>query len=83
MRVGRAGHDTATSRQLVRAAWAILAVIVALVMLKLWLVGSALGRLSDEPWIQELLFQILPIPFAAVGALIAVRRPGTGSAGYC
>jgi hypothetical protein len=45
-------------------------------MLKLWLVGSALGRLSDQPWIQELLFQILPIPFAAVGALIAVRRPG-------
>jgi hypothetical protein len=76
MRVGRAGHDTATSRQLVRAAWAILTVIVALVMLKLWLVGSALGRLSDQPWIRELLFQILPIPFAAVGALIAVRRPG-------
>jgi hypothetical protein len=76
MRIGRAGHDTATSRQLVRAAWAILAVIVALVLLKLWLVGSALVRSSDQPWIQELLFQILPIPFAAVGALIAVRRPG-------
>ena len=76
MGVAGAGHDMATRTRLVRAAWAILAVIVALVVLKLWLVGSALGRLSGEPWIQELLFQILPIPFAAVGALIAVRRPG-------
>jgi hypothetical protein len=66
----------ATSTRLVRAAWAILAVTIALVVLKLWLAGSALGRLSEGPWIQELLFQTVPIPFAAVGALIAVRRPG-------
>lgn len=76
MQVARASHHMATSTRLVRAAWAILAVTIALVVLKLWLVGSALGRLSEGPWIRELLFQTIPIPFAAVGALIAVRRPG-------
>jgi hypothetical protein len=61
----------------VRAPWAVLAVTVTLVVFKLWLVGSVLGRLAlDHSWVEELAFQILPVPFAVVGALIAARRPG-------
>jgi hypothetical protein len=76
MRSGRADSKTVTTTRPVRAPWAVLAVIVALVVFPLWL-ASVLGRpASDEPWIQDLLFQLVPVPFAVVGALIAARRPG-------
>jgi hypothetical protein len=64
-----------TTRQ-VRAPWAVLTVTVALVVFPLGL-AVVLGRpSSEEPWIQDLLFQLVPVPFAVVGALIAARRPG-------
>jgi hypothetical protein len=76
MRIGRAGRRTVTTTRQGRAPWAVLTVIVALVALPLWL-ALVLGRpTSEEPWIQDLLFQVLPLPFAVVGALIAARRPG-------
>jgi hypothetical protein len=77
MRTGRTGSQTLTDTRQVRASWAVLAVTVALVVVKLLLVGPVLGRLAlDHSWVQELAFQILPVPFAVVGALIAARRPG-------
>jgi drug/metabolite transporter (DMT)-like permease len=77
MRIGRAGSQTVMDTRQVRAPWAVLAVTVALVVFKLWLVGPVRGRLAlDHSWVEELMFQILPVPFAVVGALIAARRPG-------
>jgi hypothetical protein len=76
MRAGRADSKTVTTTRQVRAPWAVLAVTVALVGFPLGL-AAVLGRpSSEEPWIQDLLFQLVPVPFAVVGALIAARRPG-------
>jgi hypothetical protein len=73
----RTGRQTLTNTRQIRASWAVLAVTVGLVVVKLLLVGPVLGRLAlDHSWVQELAFQILPVPFAVVGALIAARRPG-------
>jgi hypothetical protein len=60
----------------VRAPWAVLLLTAALVMAKLWLFGPVIGDVPPSERITELLFQLLPVPFAAVGALIAARRPG-------
>jgi hypothetical protein len=77
MKTGRTGRQTLTNTRQIRASWAVLAVTVALVVVKLLIVGPVLGRLAlDHSWVQELAFQILPVPFAVVGALIAARRPG-------
>jgi hypothetical protein len=77
MRTGESGRKTVTGTRQVRAPWAVLAVTVALVVVKLLLVGSVLGHLAlDHSWVEELVFQVLPVPFAVVGALIAARRPG-------
>ena len=59
-----------------RAPWAILLLNAALVMAKLWLFAPAIGDVPPGERITELLFQLLPVPFAAVGTLIATRRPG-------
>jgi hypothetical protein len=76
MRADRAGRETVTGTALARAPWAILLVIVAQVVPKLWLFASTLGRLPPNERIAEVLFLALPVPFAAVGALIVTRRPG-------
>jgi hypothetical protein len=76
MRADRTGSATMTRTLWVRAAWAILLLTVALVMAKLWLFAPLIGDLPPSQRITELLFQLLPVPFAAVGALIAARRPG-------
>jgi hypothetical protein len=76
MRGERAGSQPASRTALIRAPWAILLVVVAQVPVKLWLFASYLGRLPLDERIPEVLFVTLPVPFAAVGALIAARRPG-------
>jgi hypothetical protein len=76
MRADRTGSARMTRTLWVRAAWAILLLTVALVMAKLWLFAPLIGDLPPSQRITELLFQLLPVPFAAVGALIAARRPG-------
>jgi hypothetical protein len=43
---------------------------------KLWLLAPLIADLPPSERITELLFHLLPIPFAAVGTLIATRRPG-------
>jgi hypothetical protein len=48
----------------------------ALVIPKSWLFAPLIGDLPPSQRITELLFQLLPLPFAAVGTLIAARRPG-------
>jgi hypothetical protein len=74
MPVGRANSKTVTTSGQVRAPWAVLTVTVVLVVFPLGL-AAVLGRpSSEEPWIQDLLFQLVPVPFAVVGALIAARR---------
>jgi hypothetical protein len=76
MPTGRADGKSVTTTHEGRAPWAVLTVIVALVVFPLGL-AAVLGRPSpEEPWIQDLLFQLVPLPFAVVGALIAARRPG-------
>jgi hypothetical protein len=60
----------------VRAPWAILLLTAALVVPKSWLFAPLIADLPPSERITELLFQLLPVPFAAVGALIAARRPG-------
>jgi len=76
MRADRTGSATMTRTLWVRAPWAILLLTAALVMPKLWLFAPLIGDLPPSQRITELLFQLLPVPFAAVGALIAARRPG-------
>jgi hypothetical protein len=60
----------------VRAPWAVLLLTAALVIPKSWLFAPLVGDLPPSQRITELLFQLLPLPFAAVGTLIAARRPG-------
>jgi hypothetical protein len=43
---------------------------------KLWLLAPLIADLPPSERITELLFNLLPLPFAAVGTLIAARRPG-------
>jgi hypothetical protein len=76
MRADRTGRATVTRTRQVRAPWAILLLTVALVMPKLWLLAPLIADLPLSERITELLFQLLPVPFAAVGTLIAARRPG-------
>jgi hypothetical protein len=76
MRSDRAGSQKAARTALTRAPWPILLVVVAQVPAKLWLFASYLGRLPLNERIPEVLFVALPVPFAAVGTLIAARRPG-------
>lgn len=76
MRGARAGSQRMARTALARAPWAILLVVVAQVPPKLWLSASYIGRLPLNERIPEVLFVALPVPFAAVGALIAGRRPG-------
>jgi hypothetical protein len=70
------GTETVTRTLQVRAPWAILLLTAVLVVPKLWLFGPIIGDIPPSERITELLFHLLPIPFAAVGALIAARRPG-------
>jgi hypothetical protein len=72
----RTGTETVTRTLQVRALWAILLLTAVLVVPKLWLFGPIIGDIPPSERITELLFHLLPIPFAAVGALIAARRPG-------
>ena len=76
MRADRTGRVTVTRTRQVWAPWAILLLTVALVMPKLWLLAPLIADLPLSERITELLFQLLPVPFAAVGTLIAARRPG-------
>jgi hypothetical protein len=76
MRADRTGRATVTRTRQVRAPWAILLLTVALVMPKLWLLAPLIADLQPSQRITELLFQLLPVPFAAVGTVIAARRPG-------
>jgi hypothetical protein len=76
MRADRTGTETVTRILQVRAPWAILLLTAVLVVPKLWLFGPIIGDIPPSERIIELLFHLLPIPFAAVGALIAARRPG-------
>jgi hypothetical protein len=76
MRADRASSQKAARPALTRAPWPILLVVVAQVPAKLWLFASYLGRLPLNERIPEVLFVALPVPFAAVGTLIALRRPG-------
>jgi hypothetical protein len=76
MRADRTGSATVTRTLWVRAPWAILLLTAALVMAKLWLFAPLMGDFPPSQRITELLFQLLPVLFAAVGALIAGRRPG-------
>jgi hypothetical protein len=76
MRVDRADNQKVARTPLTRPPWAILLVVVAQVPAKLWLFAPYLGRLPLDEQIPEVLFIALPVPFAAVGALIAARRPG-------
>jgi hypothetical protein len=76
MRADRTGSARMTRTLWVRAPWAILLLTAALVMPKLWLFARLIADLPPSERITELLFQLLPVPFAAVGALIAARRPG-------
>jgi hypothetical protein len=75
MRAGRTGNETATRTLQAQAPWAILLLTAALVMAKLWLFARLVADVPPSERITELLFHLLPIPFAAVGALIAARRP--------
>jgi hypothetical protein len=76
MRADRTDRQTVTRTLQVRAPWLILLLIVALVMPKFWLFAPLIADLPPSERITELLFHLLPLPFAAVGALIAARRPG-------
>jgi hypothetical protein len=76
MRPDRTGSATMTRILQVRAPWAILLLTAALVVPKSWLFARLIADLPPSERITELLFQLLPVPFAAVGALIAARRPG-------
>jgi hypothetical protein len=73
MRADRAGSEPGTVRA--SASWAVLLVVVAQVVPKLWLFAPYLGSLPINERIAEVLFFALPVPFVAVGALIAARRP--------
>jgi hypothetical protein len=75
MRADRAHSQKVARTALTRAPWAILLLVVAQVPAKLWLFAPYLARLPLDERILEVLFVALPIPFAAVGALIAARRP--------
>jgi hypothetical protein len=76
MRPDRTDSATMTRILQVRAPWAILLLTAALVVPKSWLFAPLIADLPPSERITELLFQLLPVPFAAVGALIAARRPG-------
>jgi hypothetical protein len=76
MGADRAGSETVTGTAQASAPWAILLVVVAQVVPKLWLFASYLASLPINERIAEVLFVVLPVPFAAVGALIAARRRG-------
>jgi hypothetical protein len=76
MRPDRTGSATMTRTLQVRAPWAVLLLTAALVIPKSWLFAPLIGDLPPSQRITELLFQLLPLPFAAVGTLIAARRPG-------
>src|SRR4029450_2447989 len=76
MRADRTGRQTVTRTLQVRAPWLILLLTAALVVPKLWLLAPLIADLPPSERITELLFHLLPIPFAAVGTLIATRRPG-------
>jgi hypothetical protein len=76
MRADRADGQTAARTALTSAPWVILLVVVAQVPAKLWLFAPYLGGLPLDEQIPEVLFLLVPIPFAAVGALIAARLPG-------
>jgi hypothetical protein len=45
-------------------------------MAKLWLFARLVADVPPSERITELLFQLLPVSFAAVGTVIAARRPG-------
>jgi hypothetical protein len=75
MRADQAGRESVARTGNARAPWAILLVVVAQEPPKLWLFASSLGRIPTDERLAEVLFLVLPVPFAAVGALIAARRP--------
>jgi hypothetical protein len=76
MRADRPGSERTIRTLQVWAPWAILLVVVAQVAPKLWLFAPSVSRLPLHERITEVLFVVLPVPFATVGALIAARRPG-------
>jgi hypothetical protein len=58
-----------------RLAWGVCLLASALVLVKIPLLVPLLGGATVENPVAESLFQALSVPFAAVGALIAARRP--------
>jgi hypothetical protein len=58
-----------------RLAWGVCLLVIALVLVKIPLLVPLLGSASVDNPVGESLFQTLSVPFAAVGALIAARRP--------
>jgi hypothetical protein len=76
VRADRTGKGMVTRTLQARAPWAVLLLTAALVLPKLWLFAPLIADLPPSERITELLFQLLPVPFAAVGTLIATRRPG-------
>jgi hypothetical protein len=76
MRAERTGNETVTRTLQAQAPWVILLLTAALVMAKLWLFARLVADVPPGERITELLFQLLPVSFAAVGTVIAARRPG-------
>jgi hypothetical protein len=66
----------ARTRGATRLAWALGLLSLALVALKVPLLPALLPTVPSKDQISEVVFHSLPVPFAAVGALIAARRPG-------
>src|SRR5213592_4604065 len=58
-----------------RLAWGVCLLIIALVLVKIPLLVPLLGGGAVDNPVGEWLFQALSVPFAAVGAVIAARRP--------
>jgi hypothetical protein len=58
-----------------RLAWGVCLLVAALVLVKVPLLVPLLGGASVDNPVGESLFQALSVPYAAVGAIIAARRP--------
>jgi hypothetical protein len=68
--------DPSTAVRQARLAWGVCLLVIAMVLAKIPNLLPLLAVDAEEHPVAQALFHTLGVPFAAVGALIAARRPG-------
>lgn len=67
--------SSSTAARQARLAWGVCLLVIALALVKVPLLVPLIGGPREDNPVGQWLFHALSVPFAAVGALIAARRP--------